>query len=245
MLSARMQIFDQDARTVSATQGAAALGQQAQTDDGRTFRYGQAGGVALAPGKMNDGANAVANHVNLVTVAAAAVGDTQVTVTLGGTAATLNQYAGGMLWCNVTSTGLGIGYLIASNPAQTTTTGNLVVTLQEPLQVAITTTTKTSLYPALYSGAVVTPSAATAGAAPIGVFTGSSLPISNFGWFQTGGPAPLLSDATVYTLGEEVSQAVSGVAGSGSLKVATLPTYGVAMQLGVSGQYQMINLSLN
>lgn len=245
MLAARMQIFDQDARTVSSTQGAAALGQEGQTDDGRRFRYGFNGAVALAPGKMNDGANVVANHVNLVTVAAAAVGATQVTVTLAGTAATLNQYAGGFLWCNVTSTGLGIGYLIKSNPAQATTTGNLVVTLQEPVQVAITTTTKTSLIPALYSGIVLTPSAATAGASPIGVFTGSSLPINNYGWFQVGGPAPLLSDATVYTLGEEVSQAASGVAGSGSLKVATLPTYGTALQLGVSGQYQMVNLNLN
>lgn len=245
MLSARMQIFDQDARTTSTTQGGAALGQQGQTDDGRTFRYGQAGLTALAPGKMNDGAVVVANHVNLVTAAAAAVGATQVTVTLAGTAATLNQYAGGMLWCNVTSTGLGIGYLIQGNPAQATTTGNLVVTLVDPIQTAITTSTKTSLFPALYSGAIVTPSAATAGGPPIGVFTGSSLPISGYGWFQTGGPCPLLSDATVYTLGEEVSQAASGVAGSGSLKVATLPTYGVAMQLGVSGQYQLVNLSLN
>lgn len=244
MLAARMQIFDQDARQVSSTKGAAALGQLGETSDGRRFRYGQAGAVALAPGKMNDGANAVANHVNLVTAAAAAVGATQVTVTLGGTAATLDQYAGGTLWCNVTSTGLGIGYLIKGNPAQTSTTGNLVVTLAEPIQTAITTTTKTSLYPALYSSIVLTPSAATAGSAPVGVFTGSSLPISNYGWFQVGGPAPLLSDATVYTLGEEVSQAATGVAGSGSLKVATLPTYGVAMQLGVSGQYQMVNLTL-
>lgn len=244
MLAARMQIFDQDARTVSSTQSSPALGQQAMTDDGRTFRYGSGGLVALAPGKMNDGAVVVANHVNLVTAAAAAVGATQVTVTLGGTAATLNQYAGGTLWCNVTSTGLGIGYLIKGNPAQATTTGNLVVTLVDPIQTAITTTTKTSLFPALYSAGTLTPSAATAGGPPIGVFTGSSLPIANFGWFQTGGPCPLLSDATVYTLGEEVSQAASGVAGSGSLKVATLPTYGVAMQLGVSGQYQLVNLNL-
>lgn len=245
MLAARMQIFDQDARTVSPTKGAAALGQVAETNDGRKFRYGQAGAVALAPGKMNDGAVVVANHVNLVTAAAAAVGATQVTVTLGGTAATLDQYAGGMLWCNVTSTGLGIGYLIKGNPAQTTTTGNLVVTLVDPIQTAITTSTKTSLFPALYSGAIITPSAATAGGPPVGVFTGSSLPIANFGWFQVGGPCPLLSDATVYTLGEEVSQAASGVAGSGSLKVATLPTYGVAMQLGVSGQYQLVNLTIS
>ena len=245
MLAARMQIFDQDARQVSATQGAAALGQVAETNDGRTFRYGKAGLTALAPGKMNDGAVVVANHVNLVTAAAAAVGATQVTVTLGGTAATQDQYAGGTLWCNATSTGLGIGYLIKGNPAQATTTGNLIVTLVDPIQVAITTTTKTSLFPALYSGAIVTPSAATAGGPPIGVVTAASLPISNYGWFQTGGVAPLLSDATVYTLGEEVSQAASGVAGSGSLKVATLPTYGVAMQLGVSGQYQLVNLSLN
>lgn len=245
MLASIMQIFDQDARTVSVNQGAAVLGQLGMTDDGRRFRYGQAGAVALAPGKMNDGALVVANHVNLVTAVAAAVGDTQVTVTLGGTAATLNQYAGGFLWCNVTSTGLGIGYLIASNPAQATTTGNLTVTLVEPIQTAITVTTKTSLFPALYSAGTLTPSASTAGGPPIGVFTGSSLPISNYGWFQVGGVTPLLSDATVYTLGEEVSQAASGVAGSGSLKVATLPTYGVAMQLGVSGQYQLVDLNLN
>lgn len=244
MLAARMQIFDQDARTTTVNQGAAALGQQAMTDDGRTFRYSQAGAVALAPGKMNDGALVVANHVNLVT-AAAAVGATQVTVTLGGTAATLNQYAGGMLWGNTTSTGLGIGYLIKGNPAQATTTGTLVVTLVEPIQTAITATTKVSLFPALYSAATLTPSASTAGGPPIGVFTGSTLPISNYGWLQIGGPAPLLSDATVYTLGEEVSQAASGVAGAGSLKVATFPTYGTAMQLGVSGQYQLVNLSLN
>lgn len=245
MLAARMQIFDQDARTISSTQGGAALGQQAQTDDGRTFRYGQAGVSALAPGKMNDGAVVVANHVNLVTAAAAAVGDTTVTVTLAGTAATLNQYAGGMLWCNATSTGLGIGYLIKGNPAQTTTTGNLVVTLVEPIQTAITTSTKTSLFPALYSGAIITPSAATAGGPPIGVFTGSSLTAAYYGWFQTGGPCPLLSDSTVYTLGESVSQPASGTAGAGSLLVATEPIYGVAMQLGVSGQYQLVNLSLN
>ncbi len=245
MLAAQMQIFDQDARSVSSTQGGASLGQLARTNDGRTFRYGQAGLTALAPGKMNDGSTVVANHVNLVTAAAAAVGDTQVTVTLAGTAATQDQYAGGMLWCNATSTGLGIGYLIKGNPAQATTTGNLTLTLVDPIQVAITTTTKTSLFPALYKNAIITPSAATAGGPPIGVFTGASLPISNYGWFQVGGPAPLLSDATVYTLGEEVSQAASGVAGSGSLKVATLPTYGIAMQLGVSGQYQLVNLTLN
>lgn len=244
MLGTSSVILAQDGRDISVNQ-LLEIGNESQTSDGRRFRYGQAGsGAALAPGKMNDGATVVANHVNRTAGAAVTVGSTTVTSAIGNTAATLNQYAGGMVYANSTSTGLGIGYRIKGNPAADAS-GTLTVYLDEPVQVAIGATTKISVFPAMYSGAIVTPSAATAGGPPIGVFTGASLTASYFGWFQVAGPAPLLSDATVYTLGEEVSQAASGVAGSGSLKVATLPTYGDAMQLGVSGEYQLVNLRLN
>lgn len=242
-LTTQSVVIDQDFRDISSTQQGQ-LGNEAQTLDGRRFRYALAGAVALAPGKMNDGATVVANHSNITGGTAAAVGDTKVTITLGATAATANQYAGGYVFSNSTSTGQGVGYRIRGHAA-IASAGTGVFYLDEPIQVAWTTTTKVTLFPALYSGAVITPSAATAGGPPIGVFTGASLTAAYYGWLQVGGPAPLLSDATVFTLGEEVSQAASGVAGSGSLKVATLPTYGDAMQLGVSGEYKLVALRLN
>lgn len=242
-LGTQSTVLGQDFRDISSTQQLP-LGQEAITSDGRRFRYALAGAVALAPGKMNDGPTVVANHSNITGGTAAAVGATQVTVTLGATAATANQYAGGMIFSNSTSTGLGIGYRIRSHAA-IASSGTGIFNLDDPIEVAWTTTTKVTLFAALYSGAVITPSAATAGGPPIGVSTSDSLTAAYYGWLQVAGPAPLLSDATVFTLGEEVSQAASGVAGSGSLKVATLPTYGDAMQLGVSGEYKLVNLRLN
>lgn len=243
-LTTQSVVIEQDFRDVSSAQQGA-LGNESQTSDGRRFRYAQAGsGAALAPGKMNDGSTVVANHVNIVGGTAAAVGATSVTVTLGATAATANQYAGGMLYSNSTSTGQGTGYRIRTHGA-IASSGTGVFFLDEPIVTAITATTRLSLFPALYNNAVITPSAATPGGPPIGVFTGASLTASNFGWLQVAGPAPLLCAATVYTLGKEVSQGVSLTAGAGSLKVATHPTYGDAMQLGVSTEYQLVNLRLN
>lgn len=241
-LTTQSVVAEQELNDVSSTQQGA-LGNEAQTSDGRRFRYGLAGAVALAPGKMNDGPTVVANHVNIVGGTAAAVGATQVTVTLGATAAAANQYAGGYIWSNSTSTGQGTAYRIRSHAA-VLSGGTAVFNLDDPIVTAWTTTTKVSLFANSYSGAVITPSAATPGGQAIGV-TRLTLPIANYGWFQVSGPASLLCAATVYTLGEEVSQGVSLTAGAGSLKVATHQTYGDALQLGVSGEYQLVNLRLN
>lgn len=236
-------VLGQDFRDISTAQQQS-LGQDAQTSDGRRFRYALASTSNLAPGKMNDGSVVVANHVNITGGAAGAVGATQLTVTLGATAATADQYKGGMLFSNSTSTGQGTGYRIRGHAA-IASSGTGTFYLDEPIVTAITATTKVSLFAALYNNAIITPSAATPGGPPIGVFTGSSLTASNYGWLQVGGPAPLLSSATVMTLGEEVSQGASLAAGSGALKVATHPTYGDAMQLSISTEYQLVNLRLN
>jgi hypothetical protein len=241
-LTTQSTVLDQDFNQTSSTQQGP-LGNDAQTTDGRRFRYGLSGAVALATGKMNDGPTVVANHVNITGGTAAAVGATSVTVTLGATAATANQYAGGYIWSNSTSTGLGPTYRIRSHNA-IASAGTGVFNLDDPIQIAWTTTTKVSLFANSYSGAVITPSAATPGGMAIGVAQ-TPIAITTYGWFQVGGPSALLCAATVYTLGEEVSQGVSLTAGAGSLKVATHPGYGDALQLGVSGEYQLVNLRLN
>ena len=83
------------ATTAPYNAGTPQLGVRAVTGDGREFHYVQAGGTALVPGKLQQASAQVANHQNLTPTAATAVGDTSITVTLGGTAATANQYLGG------------------------------------------------------------------------------------------------------------------------------------------------------
>lgn len=238
-LSTQATVIEQEFNVISSTQQGR-LGEAAETWDGRKYRYGLAGGSTLAPGKMNAGPAVVANHVNITGGTAAAVGDRQVTVTLGATAATANQYAGGYIWSNSTSTGQGPTYRIRSHAA-IASSGTGVFYLDDPITVAWTTTTKVSLFANNYSGAIVAPASASAGV-PVGVCN-VSITNAYYGWFQIQGPSALLCESTVYTLGEEVSQSTA-TAGAGTLKVATQPTYGYANQLGVSAEYQLVTLAL-
>ena len=63
--------------------------------DGRKFRYAKNGAVALITGVPTAAPDIVANHESVAPTANVAVGATTVTVTLGATAATADQYAGG------------------------------------------------------------------------------------------------------------------------------------------------------
>jgi hypothetical protein len=93
-----------------------------------------AGAAALAPGKLAVAATVVANHQNMAVAAAAAVGATSVTVTLGATAATADYYADGFLTIN-DAAGEGISYRVKSHPAHAGS-GSLVVELYDPIKVA-------------------------------------------------------------------------------------------------------------
>jgi len=136
MISGAMQIAPSDISVISATQEVQ-VGQIGVTPDGRVFRYSQAGAVDLAVGKLAVAAAIAANHENMAVASAAAIGATSVTVTLGATAATANQYAGGFLTIN-DATGEGRAYLVSGHPAADAS-ASLVVTLAEPITVALTT----------------------------------------------------------------------------------------------------------
>ena len=127
----------QDIFAESSTQGLP-LGSRGETKDGRQFRYALVGGTALVAGNLLQSPAQVANHLSLAVASAAAIGAAEVTVTLGGTAATANQYREGYLVTSSTP-GHGYSYKIKSHPAQSTTTGNVTLTLEDPLLVALTT----------------------------------------------------------------------------------------------------------
>lgn len=142
ILSGPLQLAATDARDISSEKEHA-LGTLAQAGDGSLYRYAQAGATALAAGKLTVAATQAANHENIAVAAAAAVGATEVTVTLGATAVIANQYADGYLVIN-DAAGEGIQYRISSHPAADAS-ASLVVTLVDPIEVALTTSSEATL----------------------------------------------------------------------------------------------------
>lgn len=217
------------------------LGSRAVTGDGREFRLCQVGATALIAGKLYSTAAQITTHHNL-TPTAAALGATQVTVTLGATAATVNQYLNGYLLVEADggSGGLpGLMYQIGGNPAANAS-ATLTVQLNDPLTNLITTSAKVTLIPNVYSGIIVSPAAAS------GVPVGAAIfPVtaSYYGWIQTVGPAIVLSDGAI-TVGVNVVKS-SSVAGAVAVSSSTLASVGFALETTTDTQYGMFELALS
>src|SRR5437867_4369906 len=138
-LGPSVEVAAQDLFTSSTTQQHV-LGSKAFSPDGRTFRYVKVGsGAALVPGNVLQSPAIVANHVNLTPTAVSTAGDTTVTVTLGNTAATANQYSGGYVTIEKGTTGAGQHLMIKSHPAASGL-ATLTLTLSDPV---VTTTSGT------------------------------------------------------------------------------------------------------
>lgn len=200
MLKALQQISDQDARSLltgSQTVGNEAAGQLAWTSDGRAYRYAIAGAVALLPGKATVPAATTTNSVNQ-TGTANPVGTNVITYTVGATAITQDQFAGGFFAVNDTATtGVNV-YRIKNNTPVAAGGGSITVTLavDEPLTVATTTASKFSLYPGPFRNTVLQTAAATAAVNPAGV-PNIGVPAAAGYWSQVGGYCAVLSDGII------------------------------------------------
>lgn len=161
------------------------LGAKRITEDGREFRYCKAGGT-LIPGGATYGPALTANHVAQIQTsgAANAVGATNVTVYVGATAVTANQYDDGYLLVYRTTSGTaGMMYPILSHTTSSAGSETITVTLKEPLEVATYTTCYLSLIPNPWSSCIAATDIATSytGQAFVACASGS------YCWVQTGG----------------------------------------------------------
>lgn len=241
MFRGQHELAAQDLHATSSTQ-LEKLGIVGETIDGRKFRYAKAGAVNLAAAKICVAEAVAGNHQDIAVAAAAAVGDTQVTVTLGATAATANQYAEGFLTV-ISSTGLGYSYRISGHPAAASA-GSLTVTLDatEPLQVALATSSKVTLTKNPWKDIIVAPNAVAHRA--VGV-PSVALTAAYFGWVQTKGDAPVLSDGVIGKgSGAILSDAVAGaveveVAGTVTNRVGRAP------EATVDAKYYLIDLCID
>jgi hypothetical protein len=239
ILTSDSQLVPQGLTEYSSVQ-LAPLGSKAVTSDGRIFRYCKVGATALVPGKLYDGNVTVANHQNLAVTAVAAIGATSVTCTLGATAATANQYANGILVVN-DETGQGHSYLIKSNPAANLS-ASIVITLSDPLIVALDTTSEVSLMLNPYQGLTLH-IAGTETGIPVGVGV-TPVTALYYGWIQTRGMVSCLSDATPATVGAAVAASTT-TDGSTTLGTGVLCPIGYAPILQVSTEYTPIFLTID
>lgn len=223
--------------------------------DGRRYALVQGGASAIASGLLvQSPASIGANHTGLTT-ATAAIGATQITVTLGGTLATANQYQGGFA---VISAGTGIGQTlkIQSHPAGTSS-GTVVLTLEDPLSVAtLVSDTKTSLTLPQFgsangtnvqtSGVIVTPAGTLTGrviGATFAPVAASSATVPSYSFIQTGGAIGVTNQGTT-AVGLDVMPSASVAGAVCTYVVATKSRVGSSAVAGEDGKAQLITLQV-
>ncbi len=184
--------FAQKLRTQSADQKEM-LGQVRWEGD-KMYVYAKAGATALVPGQLTIGPAPVAGHLAMVT-AAAAVGSFEVTVTPTSNNVTLNQYKDGYLHVDAVA-GYGIGYRVSANPAITATNTG-IISLAEPIRVALTASSTTTLNYNKQAGVVVLPAATATATAPIAGVPDIAVTASYYFWNQVKGPAAVMIRGTV------------------------------------------------
>lgn len=239
-LGTSVQIVGTDLLSNSSTQ-AMPIGAYAETTDGRGFRYCKVGAVSTVAGKVYQSSALDATNLQPsggLGVAAQAIGDTSVTVSTS-TTVTANFLAGGYLSVDVTP-GQGYLYRIKSNTATSAAAG-LVITLDDPIQVALTTSSKVIVTPHPYAGVVIEPGT------PTGVIVGVAPTIitnAQFGWLQTFGAASVLFTGTGVA-GKAVGSLSGGTSGSAAPAIAATNILGYHIATGITAEYALIFLTIH
>ncbi len=234
------QISAQDIYATSATQQAD-LGTYMETDDGRGFRYVKVGAVDTIPGKVYQGPAEDTTNQNPsggLSISAAAVGATTVTLTSSVTLAA-NLLAGGTLTV-VVAPGAGQMYKIIGNTAVSAAAG-CVITLEDPIRVALTTSSKVDLRANLYNGIVVTPATMTNSNVGVAVCV---IPATYYGWVQTHGITSCLQTGTG-TCGTALGVLQGGTIGSLAPAIAGTPILAYAAGTNITGEYGTVFLVMD
>lgn len=238
-LTGPTQIFAQGILEESSTQ-LHTIGEYALTSDGRGFRYCKVGAIATVAGKVYQGKALDATNDQPsggISIAAAAVGATEV-VTTSTLTYTADEFAGGYLAVVVTP-GAGYTYRIKGNTAATSAVATF--TLDDPIEVALTTSSKVIVAQNPYNGVIIepgTPTAKIAGVAPAVVTA------AYFGWLQTRGPCSVLFTGTG-AAGKVVGSLSGGTSGSMAPAIAATNIGGEHMATGITGEYSLVYLTID
>lgn len=233
-------------QTQGSTTQALSVGTRYADHWGRVFYYAKAT-TAVGRGKVAKTAAVIGNHNNMSFVTTApAVGDSSVAVTLGGTAATADQYKDGWL---VVQDGGGEGraYRIEGHGAQATTTGNLTVYLAEQIDtIGVLAESNVDLIYNKYDE-LLPPADNGQGYIPVGVpICVGGLGAAEFGYVQTWKPCSVWQDDTT-TLGDQITWGTG--TGTGQVENRDAITESligkVGPAVGVADEYQLVYLQIS
>jgi hypothetical protein len=182
------------------------LGTRWDLEDGRELVMVLAGASNLAVGKLMQDAALISNHQNLAVTAFTAYSTTtnlpaQVTVTLGATLATVNQYQLGYAVV-VDGTGAGQTLQIQSHPAAALS-ASVVITLADAPNTALDTTSKISLIPQPANNVIIYPHGAMTNA--VRGVTFYPVTAANYGFLATKGNWACLADSTAPPANSSIS----------------------------------------
>ena len=217
------------------------VGTRFDTSDGREVTLVKNGAVALVAGVLVQDAAIVPNHQNIAVTAYQAYSangnvPAKVTVTLGATAATANQYAGGFVVVN-DNNGEGHTLRIASHPAADAS-ASLVITLEEGSSVAITTSSEVCLVTPHGKDVIIQPTTVTN--AQVGV-TMNAIAASAYGFVVSRGLTSCLAQGAI---GVGLGLSIGSVAGAVAVSAATTARLGFAAQAGVDTEYRVVYVNI-
>jgi len=216
---------------------------QIRYDGLKAYKYCKAGAGNLSAGYLGLAAQMNAAHLDEAILAAVAIGETQLALTVTAAAAIAeDQLVGGHLQINA-GTGAGIQYRIDGNTAISASGTSIYVSLEEPgIQVALDTTSKFNLAPNPAYGVV---QSATEENDPVGVAL-VAVTAAYYYWAQIAGPAFVLMDSTPAIGAMLVPGSVAGSvkAMPGTLDI-DMPVVGIKTQAaGVDTEFGAVHLML-
>lgn len=237
------------------------LGQRFDLADGREVVLVQNGAVALVAGNLiQSEAEVTAHHKLAITVPTAypgSIGEKKIYVTNGSTVLNENKFQGGI--CHISAgTGIGQSFRIASHQ-KAADSAKFVVELEDPITVALDTTSKVTLVQNPYKNVIINPTTATA--SPVGVSlyalaastaatynaaTGAKETdgVQQFGFIQSRGVVACLVDNTVTNVGYPVGRSAATAGAVGVASLTTAAHVGIAAQTLTSAEIGVIYLAL-
>lgn len=210
------------------------LGETIFANDGRAFRYAKAG-AALVAGNFQQ-CQAEDTDTQDMTAVAASVGDLTIASTSSVTV-TANEYAEGFICVSVTP-GVGRQYKIKGHAAYTSAAPTFNLD-NDPVKVALTTTSRLDAIANPYLATVVAPTTRTGAVVGLAVHP---IAASEFGWLQVAGVGTVVFDGTI-TVGLEVVSSDGTAGGVETIADGAnelLPILGRALTGGSTGEYGMI-----
>jgi hypothetical protein len=212
------------------------------SQDGRAWRYTEAGGTALVAGTVYQSEVPNAADDDLA-VAAAAVGARSITITANAEAIVADEFNGGYMVVQ-DDAGEGRAYLVEDTPAASASTAFSLL-LAHGLEVAATAATTVLLLKHPLKDVIIHPSPPTA---PVVGVAAAAITEDQFGWLQVEGIASVLAEGTlVIQQHVRASETTDGAVADLDYDEAgrNEAILGIVAEVSITAEHSAVNLSIS